>query len=250
METMRSRQGWAIGVIALVATMLVQVMTGRGLAIGAPVALGIGIGIAAMSVRVRAVWGRIRSTLSPGRGREERRPIRCAVASSALPILPHDSKGPSQGESTEGIGPGPHGLAPILTFASEEAGHFHHSYIGTEHLLLALFREGTTAANMRRTSGVNLPRLRQAIEYWVGRGETSGGGTIAFTPRARSAIDLAEKMARDTNRQGVLAEHLLLALVLQRDGTAAKALARSGLDLDKFQAVIVRGLRRGREGVP
>ena len=81
----------------------------------------------------------------------------------------------------------------VLTLAQEEAQRFNHNYIGTEHLLLGLVREGDgVAARVLSNMGVQLPKVRSAVEFIIGRGETMVMGEIGLTPRAKKVIELAK----------------------------------------------------------
>src|SRR5215213_7403388 len=102
----------------------------------------------------------------------------------------------------------------VLTLAQEEAQRFNHNYIGTEHLLLGLVREGDgVAAKVLANLGVQLPKVRSAVEFIIGRGETMVMGEIGLTPRAKKVIELAVDEARRLNHHYIGTEHLLLGLV-------------------------------------
>src|SRR5918998_3786248 len=88
----------------------------------------------------------------------------------------------------------------VLTLAQEEAQRFNHNYIGTEHLLLGLVREGDgVAARVLGNMGVQLPKVRSAVEFIIGRGEALVTGEIGLTPRAKKVIELAVGVARRPN---------------------------------------------------
>ncbi|HBE28078.1 MAG TPA: NDP-hexose 4-ketoreductase, partial [Ktedonobacter sp.] len=88
----------------------------------------------------------------------------------------------------------------VLTLSQEEAQHFQHNYIGTEHLLLGLVREGEgVAAKVLTNLGVQLSDVRKAIEFIIGRGERIITGEIGLTPRAKKVIELAVDEARMLN---------------------------------------------------
>ncbi|MYF23592.1 MAG: NDP-hexose 4-ketoreductase, partial [Chloroflexi bacterium] len=85
----------------------------------------------------------------------------------------------------------------VLTLAQEEAQRFNHNYIGTEHLLLGLVREGDgVAAKVLSNLGVELNKVRSAVEFIIGRGERTTSGEIGLTPRAKRVIELAVDEAR------------------------------------------------------
>src|SRR5690348_14543064 len=88
----------------------------------------------------------------------------------------------------------------VLSLAQEEAQRFNHNYIGTEHLLLGLVREGDgVAAKVLNNLGVELSKVRSAVEFIIGRGEKSVAGEIGLTPRAKKVIELAVEEARRLN---------------------------------------------------
>src|SRR2546423_14544489 len=101
----------------------------------------------------------------------------------------------------------------VLTLAQEEAQRFNHNYIGTEHLLLGLVREGDgVAARVLSNMGVQLPKVRSAVEFIIGRGESVIMGEIGLTPRAKKVIELAVDEARRLNQYYIGAEHMPLGL--------------------------------------
>ncbi len=117
----------------------------------------------------------------------------------------------------------------VLQLAQEEAQRFNHNYIGTEHLLLGLVREGDgVAARVLSNMGVQLPKVRSAVEFIIGRGESAVIGEIGLTPRAKKVIELAVDEARRLNHHYIGTEHLLLGLVREGEGIAAGVLESSG----------------------
>ncbi len=124
----------------------------------------------------------------------------------------------------------------VLGLAQEEAQRFNHNYIGTEHLLLGLVREGEGVAAKALTAlGVQLEQVRIAVEQIIGRGDRAPVGEIGLTPRARKVIELAGDEARRLGHQYVGTEHLLLGLVREGEGIAAGVLERQGLDLGQIR---------------
>ncbi len=124
----------------------------------------------------------------------------------------------------------------VLDLAREEAHGFNHHYIGTEHLLLGLLREGEGgAARFLASRGVDLAKVREAIAYHVKRGETPAPGDIELVPRARRALALAVAEARSFDHAHVGTEHILLGLAREGQGVAAGILERLGLDLDQLR---------------
>jgi len=129
----------------------------------------------------------------------------------------------------------------VLTLAQEEAQRFNHNYIGTEHLLLGLVREGDgVAAKVLGNMGVQLPRVRSAVEFIIGRGETMIMGEIGLTPRAKKVIELAVDEARRLNHHYIGTEHLLLGLVREGEGIAAGVLESLGVNLEKVRAQVMQ----------
>ena len=129
----------------------------------------------------------------------------------------------------------------VLTLAQEEAQRFNHNYIGTEHLLLGLVREGDgVAAKVLSNLGVDLNKVRSAVEFIIGRGDRSGTGEIGLTPRAKKVIELAVDEARRLNHSYIGTEHLLLGLVREGEGVAAGVLESLGVNLERVRGETTR----------
>ncbi|MEX1253856.1 MAG: ATP-dependent Clp protease ATP-binding subunit [Dehalococcoidia bacterium] len=129
----------------------------------------------------------------------------------------------------------------VLTLAQEEAQRFNHNYIGTEHLLLGLVREGDgVAAKVLSNLGVELTKVRSAVEFIIGRGEQTVRGEIGLTPRAKKVIELAVDEARRLNHNYIGTEHLLLGLVREGEGIAASVLESLGVNLERVRAETTR----------
>src|SRR6266480_2736566 len=102
----------------------------------------------------------------------------------------------------------------VLSLAQEEAQRFQHTYIGTEHLLLGIVRENeVVTAKVLSNLGVDLNKVRNAVEASIGRGDRIVLGEIGLTPRAKKVIELAVDEARRLNHHYIGTEHLLLGLV-------------------------------------
>ncbi|RKZ13373.1 hypothetical protein DRQ50_10560, partial [bacterium] len=132
----------------------------------------------------------------------------------------------------------------VLFLARDEAGRLQHDYIGTEHLLLGVIREGEgVAANVLRRLGVDFDRMQKAIEDSVTApmGPVSIG-EIPFTPRAKKVLELSIDEARLHNHNYVGTEHLLLALIREGEGVAARVLGEFGADHEKIKREIVKAL--------
>ncbi|MBF8303976.1 MAG: ATPase domain protein [Dehalococcoidia bacterium] len=131
----------------------------------------------------------------------------------------------------------------VLTLAQEEAQRFNHNYIGTEHILLGLVREGEgVAAKVLGNLGVELPKVRAAVEFIIGRGEKPSSSEIGLTPRAKRVIELAVDEARRFNHNYIGTEHLLLGLLREGEGVAAGVLESLGVSLDRVRTETSRVL--------
>jgi len=128
----------------------------------------------------------------------------------------------------------------VLQLAQEEAQRFNHNYIGTEHLLLGLVREGEgVAAKVLANLGVELNKVRSAVEFIIGRGDRTVTGDIGLTPRAKKVIELSVDEARRLNHHYIGTEHLLLGLVREGEGIAAGVLESLGVSLDKVRSQVI-----------
>ncbi|MBI4282536.1 MAG: ATP-dependent Clp protease ATP-binding subunit, partial [Chloroflexi bacterium] len=125
----------------------------------------------------------------------------------------------------------------VLSLAQEEAQRFNHNYIGTEHILLGLARETDgVAARVLSNLGVELSKVRSAVEFIIGRGERHTPGEIGLTPRAKKVIELAVDEARRLNHHYIGTEHILIGLMREGEGVAAGVLESLGVSLDKVRA--------------
>lgn len=131
----------------------------------------------------------------------------------------------------------------VLTLAQEEAERSHHSYIGTEHLLLGLLRERDgLAAKVLDNLGVDIGMVRKTIESVLGRGEWIAIQQIIPTSRVKKVIELSFEEARRLGHDYVSTEHLLLGLLLEGEGIAAHVLQDLGATLANVRAEIERSL--------
>ncbi|MBM3248449.1 MAG: ATP-dependent Clp protease ATP-binding subunit [Candidatus Omnitrophica bacterium] len=123
----------------------------------------------------------------------------------------------------------------VIILAKEEARRFNHDYIGTEHLLLGLVREGEgVAAAVLQKLGVSLENIRIEIEKLVQPGpSTQVLGDIPFTPRAKKVLELSAEEARSLGHNYIGTEHLLLGLIKENEGVASQVLLNLGLDIEK-----------------
>jgi len=141
----------------------------------------------------------------------------------------------------------------VLTLAQEEAKHFNHNYIGTEHILLGLVREEEgVGAKVLANLGVGLIKARSAVEFIIGRGEKPTTGEIGLTPRAKRVIELAIDEARHLGHNYIGTEHLLLGLLREGEGEAAEGrgvaadvLDSFGITLERARSEIARVLGEG-----
>ncbi len=139
----------------------------------------------------------------------------------------------------------------VLVHAEEEARSFDHPYIGTEHLLLGVVREGEgVGARVLHALEIDEPRLRDAVMYVVGRGEKGTSGKLELVPRAKHALELAVEEARRMRHRYIGTEHLLIGLLLEDEGVAAGILAGLGVDLATAREQVTTLLGgEGRQGV-
>ena len=124
------------------------------------------------------------------------------------------------------------GVKRVMAYAREESARLGHNYIGTEHLLLGIIKEGKgKAVSVLTNLGLNLETVKQSVEDYVA---TSGGtmtiGEVPFTPRAKQILEVAANEAKEMKTQFVDVEHLLLALLKDKEGVAAQIMAAFGVD--------------------
>ncbi len=128
-----------------------------------------------------------------------------------------------------------------IVLAQEEAQRLGNNYIGTEHLLLGIISEGeSVAAKVLENLGVSLQKVRQEVESIVGKGSKSTNQEMVFTPRAKRVIELAFEEARNLAHNYIGTEHLLLGLVKEGEGVAARVLSNLGVDPAKIRAEITK----------
>jgi ATP-dependent Clp protease ATP-binding subunit ClpC len=122
----------------------------------------------------------------------------------------------------------------VLSLAQEEAQRFQHNYIGTEHLLLGLVREGEgVAAKVLISMGADLGKVRSAVEFIIGRGDRIILGQIGLTPRAKTVIEFAVDEAHSMNHHYIGTEHLLLGLLREGEGIGAGVLESLGIRMEE-----------------
>jgi len=131
----------------------------------------------------------------------------------------------------------------VFSLAQEEAQRFNHNYIGTEHILLGLVKEGDgIAARVLANLGVQLPKVRSAVEFIIGRGDGLVVGDPSLTPRTKKVIELAMDEARRLKSQYIGTEHLLLGLVREGQGVAAGVLESLGVSLEKVRQQVMQAV--------
>src|SRR5882757_1480053 len=137
----------------------------------------------------------------------------------------------------------------VMALANQEAQRFNHEYIGTEHILLGLVKEGSgVGANVLKNLDVDLRKVRLEVEKLVKAGpEMVTMGKLPQTPRAKKVIEYAIEEARNLNHNYVGTEHLLLGLLREHDGVAAQVLMNLGLKLEEVREEVLNLLGAGVE---
>lgn len=139
----------------------------------------------------------------------------------------------------------------VLSLAQEEARSFQHNYIGTEHLLLGLICENEgVAAIVLRNLGVELNKVRSAVEFIIGRGDRIVLGEMGLTPRSKKVIELAVDEARLLHHYYIGTEHLLLGLIREGEGIAAGVLDSLGVNLENARTQTIRVLSLPQDPLP
>jgi ATP-dependent Clp protease ATP-binding subunit ClpC len=137
----------------------------------------------------------------------------------------------------------------VMQLANQEAQRFNHEYIGTEHILLGLVKEGSgVAANVLKNLDVDLRKIRIEVEKIVQTGpDMVTMGKLPQTPRAKKVIEYAMDEARNLNHNYVGTEHLLLGLLREQEGVAAQVLMNLGLKLEDVRDEVLNLLGHGME---
>ncbi|MFP4007172.1 MAG: ATP-dependent Clp protease ATP-binding subunit [Spirulinaceae cyanobacterium] len=131
----------------------------------------------------------------------------------------------------------------VIMLAQEEARRLGHNFVGTEQILLGLIGEGTgVAAKVLKSMGVNLKDARIEVEKIIGRGSGFVAVEIPFTPRAKRVLELSLEEARQLGHNYIGTEHLLLGLIREGEGVAARVLENVGVDLSKVRTQVIRML--------
>ena len=134
----------------------------------------------------------------------------------------------------------------VMQLANQEAQRFNHEYIGTEHILLGLIKEGSgVAANVLKNLGIDLRKIRLEVENVVNPGpDMVTMGKLPQTPRAKKVIEYSMEEARNLNHNYVGTEHLLLGLLREHEGVAAQVLMNLGLRLEDVRDEVLALLGR------
>ena len=154
----------------------------------------------------------------------------------------------AQVEQTAGSGQGsPAGHIPftprakkVLELALREALQLGHSYIGTEHLLLGLIREGEgVAVRALESLGISLEVVRAQVQEIIGQGHSAPTSHLPFTPRAKKVLEFSFREALQLNHDYIGTEHLLLGLIGEGEGVAAQVLMQLGADLSRVRQRVI-----------
>src|SRR5688500_11089064 len=138
----------------------------------------------------------------------------------------------------------------VMQLANQEAQRFNHEYIGTEHILLGLVKEGSgVAANVLKNLDVDLRKIRLEVEKLVQAGQAMDTlGKVPQPPRAKKVIEYSMEEARNLNHNYVGTEHILLGLLREQEGVAAQVLMNLGLKLEEVREEVLNLLGHGLEG--
>jgi ATP-dependent Clp protease ATP-binding subunit ClpC len=132
----------------------------------------------------------------------------------------------------------------VLALARKEADRFHHNFVGTEHVLLGIIALGQgTAVNVLQKMGLDLETVRLEVEKQVGTGpDVKLAGLIPYTPRVKKVLELAAKEAKALNHTYVGTEHILLGLLREGDGVAARVLKNLDIEIEQTRQEILKEL--------
>ncbi|GGI12750.1 ATP-dependent Clp protease ATP-binding subunit ClpC [Galliscardovia ingluviei] len=137
----------------------------------------------------------------------------------------------------------------VIVLAQEEARALQHNYIGTEHLLLGLIREGEgVAAKALSNKGVELDATRKQVEEMIGKGSAAPSGHIPFTPHAKQVLELSLREALQLGHSYIGTEHILLGLIREGEGVGTQVLIKMGVDLSELRTAVIDLIRGNREG--
>jgi Clp amino terminal domain, pathogenicity island component len=132
----------------------------------------------------------------------------------------------------------------VVVLAQDEARRLDHNYIGTEHLLLGLIREGEgVAAKALEALGISLDSVRQQVEQIIGQGQQAPSGHIPFTPRAKKVLELSLRESQQLGHNYIGTEHILLGVIHPGDGVARQVLVKLGADPNRVRQQVIRLLQ-------
>ncbi|MFU0519906.1 Clp protease N-terminal domain-containing protein, partial [Gardnerella swidsinskii] len=132
----------------------------------------------------------------------------------------------------------------VIVLAQEEARSLQHNYIGTEHILLGLIREGEgIAAKALSSKGVGLEGTRKQVEEMIGKGTVSPAGHIPFTPHAKQVLELSLREALQLGHSYIGTEHILLGLIREGEGVGTQVLIKMEVDLGDLRSTTVDLIR-------
>jgi ATP-dependent Clp protease ATP-binding subunit ClpC len=136
----------------------------------------------------------------------------------------------------------------VVVLAQEEARMLNHDYIGTEHILLGILREGDGyAARALESLGISLDAVRQQVEEIIGQGQQAPSGPVPFTPRAKKVLELSLRESVQFGHNCIGPEHILLGILREGDGVAAQVLVALGADLNRVRQQVIQ-LVHGYQG--
>jgi ATP-dependent Clp protease ATP-binding subunit ClpC len=132
----------------------------------------------------------------------------------------------------------------VIALAHKEAERFNHNFIGTEHILLGLIKLGIgVATNVLKNLGLNLENVRMEVERQAGiQPDQKITGRIPFTPRAKSVLEIAKREAKLLNRTHIGTEHLLLGLLSESEGLAARVFKNFNVNVEQARKEILNEL--------
>ena len=132
----------------------------------------------------------------------------------------------------------------VIVLAQEEARTLQHNYIGTEHLLLGLIREGDgVAAKALASKGVTLDDTRKQVEEMIGKGNATPNGHIPFTPHARQVLELSLREALQLGHSYIGTEHILLGLIHEGEGVGTQVLIKMDVNLGELRSATIDLIR-------
>jgi len=136
----------------------------------------------------------------------------------------------------------------VVVLAQEEARGLNHNYIGTEHILLGLIHEGEGVASKALESlGISLEAVREQVQEIIGQGQQAPTGHIPFTPRAKKVLELSLREALQLGHNYIGTEHILLGLLREEEGLAARVLESLDITVERVRAQVVRIVGSGEE---